>query len=316
MDLPRLRRGGVGLQVFACFIPNLNHLRNHHLSARGYAPVGRTSFPMKRMQPLARSIPQERAFPDGHEPPETRSTRDLVIAVAIISGKSTNDLCSTFEMCSWSFGSVDSNMPEKSAGAAPTPGSPNARSMPNGSERRLRLARPSQPGKIGVPPAIENGHAIAADLRKLEPNPAAAGSYITLTHSRHLEWSKAASSGEAFSGDHGLTSCGEEVRPRDGSDWGCLDVSHVHERTFWDVVRLAKKPFIASHSNAPPSPLKETRHEDQCQQPGGVRREFRREVSDPHCHSLSTHGVILDPGRYFKEVKGNRPGSLFADLER
>jgi microsomal dipeptidase-like Zn-dependent dipeptidase len=29
-----------------------------------------------------------------------------------------------------------------------------------------------------------------------------------------------------------------------------VDVSHVHERTFWDVVRVAARPFIASHSNA------------------------------------------------------------------
>lgn len=29
-----------------------------------------------------------------------------------------------------------------------------------------------------------------------------------------------------------------------------LDVSHLNEASFWDVARLAKKPFIASHSNA------------------------------------------------------------------
>ena len=29
-----------------------------------------------------------------------------------------------------------------------------------------------------------------------------------------------------------------------------LDVSHLNERSFWDVVACARKPFIASHSNA------------------------------------------------------------------
>ena len=29
-----------------------------------------------------------------------------------------------------------------------------------------------------------------------------------------------------------------------------VDVSHLNEESFWDVVRIAKKPFIATHSNA------------------------------------------------------------------
>jgi len=29
-----------------------------------------------------------------------------------------------------------------------------------------------------------------------------------------------------------------------------IDVSHLNEKSFWDVVKYAKKPFIASHSNA------------------------------------------------------------------
>ena len=29
-----------------------------------------------------------------------------------------------------------------------------------------------------------------------------------------------------------------------------VDVSHLSDGGFWDVVRLSKKPFIASHSNA------------------------------------------------------------------
>jgi len=29
-----------------------------------------------------------------------------------------------------------------------------------------------------------------------------------------------------------------------------VDVSHVHEKTFWDVMRKARKPVIASHSDA------------------------------------------------------------------
>ena len=28
-----------------------------------------------------------------------------------------------------------------------------------------------------------------------------------------------------------------------------MDISHVHDDTFWDVIRLTKAPIIASHSN-------------------------------------------------------------------
>ena len=29
-----------------------------------------------------------------------------------------------------------------------------------------------------------------------------------------------------------------------------VDISHVHDETFWDVIKLTKAPIIASHSSA------------------------------------------------------------------
>ena len=49
-------------------------------------------------------------------------------------------------------------------------------------------------GKIAVLPAVENGHAIAGDLRNLELFRARGVRYTTLTHARHIEWT--ASCGE------------------------------------------------------------------------------------------------------------------------
>lgn len=54
---------------------------------------------------------------------------------------------------------------------------------------------------------------------------------------------------EAESGG-GLTRLGREVVRR-MNEWGMLvDVSHLSETGFWDVVRCAKAPIYASHSNA------------------------------------------------------------------
>lgn len=103
-------------------------------------------------------------------------------------------------------------------------------------------------GRTAAMAAIENGLAIAGDPANLEHFRARGVRYMTLTHARHLEW--AASSGEAWTGEYGLTPLGEQV-VREMNRLGIVvDVSHVHERTFWDVTRTARRPFIASHSNA------------------------------------------------------------------
>lgn len=103
-------------------------------------------------------------------------------------------------------------------------------------------------GRVAIVPAVENGHAIECDLGKLEALRRRGARYLTLTHSRHLEW--AASSGEDGAGPGGLTTFGREVVHAMEAMGMIVDVSHVHEGTFWDVVRVARRPFIASHSCA------------------------------------------------------------------
>ena len=71
---------------------------------------------------------------------------------------------------------------------------------------------------------------------------------MTLTHAKDLSW--AASSGEGRSGFGGLTPFGEKVVAAMNEMEMVIDISHVHESTFWAVVKHSKKPIIASHSNA------------------------------------------------------------------
>lgn len=108
------------------------------------------------------------------------------------------------------------------------------------------MATPDQ--KIAILPAVENGHAIANDLAKLEKLRWMGTRYMTLTHSKNLMW--AASSGESECEFEGLTPFGEKVIAAMNEMGIIVDVSHVHETTFWDSIRLSKRPIIASHSNA------------------------------------------------------------------
>jgi len=110
------------------------------------------------------------------------------------------------------------------------------------------IERAAAEGRIAVVPALENGHAIESDLKKLETLAARGIRYMTLTHSVHLPW--AASSGDNGEGPGGLTAFGREVVAALRSLGVLVDVSHVHEKTFWDVLRRARKPVIASHSCA------------------------------------------------------------------
>ncbi|MHA1198817.1 MAG: dipeptidase [Candidatus Heimdallarchaeaceae archaeon] len=56
--------------------------------------------------------------------------------------------------------------------------------------------------------------------------------------------------GEGLDLDRGLTSEGREL-VKEMNDLGIIvDVSHLNEKSFWDVVEATTKPIIASHSNA------------------------------------------------------------------
>ena len=101
--------------------------------------------------------------------------------------------------------------------------------------------------KIGILTAIENGHAINNQIQNLEIFRMLGARYMTLTHSKNLDW--AVSSGEKSCEFEGLTDFGIKVVHAMNELGMIVDVSHVHESTFWDVVKNSKRPFIASHSN-------------------------------------------------------------------
>ena len=158
-------------------------------------------------------------------------------------------------------------------------------------------------GKIAAVAAVENGHAIEGDLGKLETLALRGMRYMTLTHVRHLPW--AASSNEEGDGPGGLTAFGREVVTAMNRLGVIVDVSHVHEKTFWDVVRVAKRPFIASHSCAAAL----------CPLPRNLTDDQIRAVGDSGgVVGLNFYPAFLDPG--YLQKRGASMGSMFADLER
>lgn len=102
--------------------------------------------------------------------------------------------------------------------------------------------------KIAALMGIEGGHAINDDLAALKEFYARGVRYMTLTHSRSTAW--AGSSGDEEGRQKGLSDLGREI-VREMNNLGMIvDISHVSDKTFWDVMTTASKPMIASHSAA------------------------------------------------------------------
>lgn len=99
---------------------------------------------------------------------------------------------------------------------------------------------------------IEGGHSIEADLGLLRIYHRLGVRYMTLTWTNTNEWADSSGDLDDTSVQHhnGLTDFGRDV-VREMSRLGMMvDVSHVSDKTFWDVLETTSAPIIASHSSA------------------------------------------------------------------
>ena len=105
-------------------------------------------------------------------------------------------------------------------------------------------------GRIACLMGIEGGHIIEDSLAVLRGFQRLGARYLTLTHSFHTGWADSSGTNETPEPHHGgLTGFGEEV-VRELNRLGMLvDVSHVSDDTFRDVLRVTRAPVIASHSS-------------------------------------------------------------------
>ncbi|MFB3813325.1 MAG: dipeptidase [Terriglobales bacterium] len=106
--------------------------------------------------------------------------------------------------------------------------------------------------KLAALIGVEGGHAIENDLSILRNYYRLGARYMTLTWMNTNEWADA--SGDIDKPDvqhhNGLTDFGKQVVLEMNRLGMMVDVSHVADKTFWDVIETTKAPIIASHSSA------------------------------------------------------------------
>lgn len=94
---------------------------------------------------------------------------------------------------------------------------------------------------------IEGGEALEGEISAIHTYYRLGVRSMTLTWNHRNELAD----GVAEEGSRGgLTNFGRQVVAEMEKLGMIVDISHLSERGFWDVAEMAKKPFIASHSNA------------------------------------------------------------------
>lgn len=103
-----------------------------------------------------------------------------------------------------------------------------------------------QSGRTAAFLSVEGAELIDCDLGRLEQV------YAMGVRAVNLTWNhaNALSGSNAEEPDRGLTERGRAFVRRMEELKMLVDVSHLSDPGFWDVVAMAKKPFFASHSNA------------------------------------------------------------------
>src|ERR1700727_2564486 len=100
--------------------------------------------------------------------------------------------------------------------------------------------------KIAALIGVEGGHMINNSLANLCQFYTLGVRYMTLTHTANTEW--ADSSGDKPAHD-GLTPFGKQVIAEMNKLGMMVDISHVADKTFYDVLAVSQAPVIASHSS-------------------------------------------------------------------
>ncbi len=108
------------------------------------------------------------------------------------------------------------------------------------------LSRVFENGQVGAILALEDGRALCGSLHVLRMLYRLGFRLITLTWNGENELGQGAIGSER----KGLTAFGKAVVSEMNRLGMVVDVSHLSEKGFWDVLERAEKPIVASHSNA------------------------------------------------------------------
>lgn len=103
-------------------------------------------------------------------------------------------------------------------------------------------------GLVALPMGLENGAPVGKDLNNVKYFKDRGISYITLTHSKdnHI----CDSSYDTLNTWGGLSPFGKELIAEMNRVGMMIDVSHISDKAFYQVLEISKVPVIASHSSA------------------------------------------------------------------
>ena len=111
------------------------------------------------------------------------------------------------------------------------------------------VRRAKREGRVAVLIGVEGGHAIESSLANLHELHRRGARYMTLTWNNGNQWA-GSSLGVGGTRTGGLTPFGRDVILEMNRLGMLVDVSHVSDATFYDVVATSRAPVIASHSSA------------------------------------------------------------------
>lgn len=102
-------------------------------------------------------------------------------------------------------------------------------------------------GKRAIYIGMENGYPIGTDIKNVEQFYKLGARYITLCHTSNNDICDSSTD----SAEHnGLSEFGKQVVTKMNEIGMIIDISHVSDKSFYDVLDLSKAPVIASHSCA------------------------------------------------------------------
>ena len=128
--------------------------------------------------------------------------------------------------------------------------------------------------KISLPMGMENGSPIGNDLKNVGYFFDRGIRYITLTHGKDNQICD--SSYDSLNTWKGLSPFGEDVVKEMNRLGMMVDISHVSDSTFYDVIKITSAPVIASHSSC------------RIFTPG-----FQRNMSDDMIKALAANGGVI-----------------------
>jgi membrane dipeptidase len=103
-------------------------------------------------------------------------------------------------------------------------------------------------GKIAIFIGVENGYPMGKDITRVKELYNHGARYITLCHSDNNDICD--SSSDPLGPEHnGLSAFGSQVVNEMNRLGMMIDISHVSDKSFYDVIKLSRAPVIASHSS-------------------------------------------------------------------